>query len=369
MSGVVNDYEVLEQIGHGTFATVWLARYVPTNSRVAVKVISKSGLSADDRDSVSREVTILKSAHHPAIAAFYDFFEDSTDYYIVMELIENGNLVDAISASRAFPEKVACRYVKQIISGLRYLHEISRIVHRDVKCENILLDRRQNVRIIDFGLSFSLDSPPTSRGGTPSYLAPEVVTDVSYGIAVDIWSTGVILYTLIAGRLPFANEDPDAVLREIIYADPVYPDQFSPELVDLLSKMLEKNPAHRITSQEIEAHPCLASEPISARVPVPPMDPVSLHQATIGELKACGIPETPDIENTPAYRIIRRIIETDSRGGLPSLSHSGPTQSARGLTLSFRAKSTVPPAVAICPLVRVPKLAHGTFQRRKQPVT
>jgi serine/threonine protein kinase len=362
----VGDYELLEKVGHGAFATVWVGRHIPTKNPVAVKLISKSGLSADDRESVFREAAFLRAAHHPAITAFYDFFEDATDFCIVMESVEDGNLVDAVQAARAFSEKFACRYVKQIMSGLRYLHETCRIVHRDLKCENILLDRHHNVRIIDFGLSFSLDSPPTTRGGTPSYLAPEVISDASYGIGVDIWSTGVILYTLVAGCLPFANEDPDAVLREIMYADPEYPDHFSPELTDLLSKMLEKNPAHRISWQQIEAHPFMAQELIPARVRPEPMDPASVHRATIEELKACGIPETPDIANTPAYRIAYRIIETDARGGLPVLCPAGPNRSGRALGLSLRTKSAAVPGSALVPLPPTPKLPHATFHHRKQ---
>jgi serine/threonine protein kinase len=142
---------------------------------------------------------------------------------------------------------------------------------------------------------------------------------------------------MAAGRLPFVSEAADAVMREILYSEPIMPDRFSPELCDLLSKMLMKDPSNRATWQEILGHPFLSIYPSDdpARG-----DEGSLHRATIEHLASCGIPETPDIENTPGYRVWHRLFETDCRPGLPGLPPLPPVSAASSAGSALIGKRT-----------------------------
>jgi serine/threonine protein kinase len=273
-------------------------------------VIPKSRTqSADDRARVFSECDFLRTHAHPGIIAFYDFFEDISNYYLVMELAENGTLLELVSASRALAEPNARKYLRQIIAALSYLHDTCRVVHRDLKCENLLLDRNSRIRLIDFEFSRSRDSVMQSKCGTPVYMAPEVITDSSYGPEVDIWSTGVILYAIVAGHLPYAEQPVDALVREIMYSDPVTDGPFSEDLRDLLSRMLQTDPKARIGLAEIAAHRWLGADDAQ------PVYPDTIHAKTIEKLRELKIGPSENETETAAYRIVARCIETDLRGG------------------------------------------------------
>jgi serine/threonine protein kinase len=312
---MAEDYIFELEIGHGSFGTVWMARHIPTQMLVAIKTIVKDRLCSDeDRELILQEVEVLITVHHPNIIAFYDFFEDESAYNIVMELGENGNLVEAILANRVISETRASDYLRQIISGIQCLHEKCGILHRDLKCENVLLDRNDNIRIIDFGLSHTLETHLHELCGTANYLPPEMVHRQDYGTGVDIWAAGVILYAMTAGHLPFANSPSDRVSKAIIYADPVFPDHFSSDLCDLLSKMLHKGPSRRIGLDELIAHPFFRKEPDQES------NQDLIDKKTIEYLKQSAISETATIHNTASYRIVHRFFETESRSRLQSMS-------------------------------------------------
>jgi serine/threonine protein kinase len=327
---VVGDYVFEERLGQGGFGTVWLARHTPTHLAVAIKVISKARAREEaDRARVFREADFLRSIHHPNIIAFYDFLEDASNYYLVLEVAENGTLLETISASRTIGELMAKKYLRQLLSALRYLHTTCHIVHRDLKCENVLLDRGFNIRLIDFELSRSSESILQSTCGTLSYIAPEMMSGSEYTDSVDIWSTGVILYAIVAGSLPYHEQTVELILKEILYSDPVQTLTISGELADLLSKMLQRDPASRITLDQISAHPWVAGDD------TPPLDEFMVQKRTIEKLSQLGIAETPDIQETPSFRIVYRWIETESKMGLPALVK-------QQLPLHSRATGTLP---------------------------
>lgn len=207
---------------------------------------------------------------HPNIVRLYDVIETDKYIGIILEYASGGELFDHILAHRYLREKDACKLFCQLISGVWYIHQ-KKIVHRDLKLENLLLDRHRNVIITDFGFANRFEHRPDdlmqTSCGSPCYAAPElVISDGSYvGSAVDIWSCGVILYAMLAGYLPFdddpANPDGDNInlLYKYIVNTPLsFPDYISAEARDLLSIMLVPAPENRANLQSIMDHQWLA---------------------------------------------------------------------------------------------------------------
>ena len=255
----IGSYTLESEIGKGSFASVKIGRHKITGTSVAIKLIEKSALY--DEDLVirfKREVNIMKNTNHPFIAEFFDLIEDEYCYYLVMEYVENGNLLDFVNKKGKLNEKLARTYFCELISVLEYLHTQLNIAHRDLKAENILLDRNYNIRLIDFGLSncFTPESPLlTTACGSPAYASPEMVKGEQYTTNSDIWSAGILLYAMCAGELPFEDENIHRLLQKIAFTEPKYPVYFTSPLIDLLEKLLKKDPKDRITLTKIKEHP------------------------------------------------------------------------------------------------------------------
>jgi len=255
-------YEMLEMIGAGAHSKVWKAKHVSTGLFVAVKVIQKSKLT--NTMSIvrfGREIQSLQEIDHPLVAKYYFLHEDEHNHYIVMEYVPNGTLLGHINNRGKVFESLAKRYFVQIMTVIDYLHNERKIFHRDIKAENILLDSHFNIRFVDFGLSRSFDSEEdgfTSVCGSPCYVSPEMIEGKGYTIASDIWSAGILLFSLVYGKLPFHDPNTTTMLQMICKADLQIPyDPFGP-LADLISKMLVKNPKDRITLNGIKNHQWLA---------------------------------------------------------------------------------------------------------------
>jgi carbon catabolite-derepressing protein kinase len=161
---------------------------------------------------------------------------------LIQEYVENGTLLAYVNQHEHLPEIQARRLFTQLISALEYLHSTKMVMHRDIKAENVLLDEHWNVRLIDFGLShaFTQNNPRLHTAcGSPAYAAPEMIVGHSYTKAADIWSAGITLFVLLAGKVPLKIE---------------YPEWFTPGAVNLLNRMLVAEPAERITIAEIRSH-------------------------------------------------------------------------------------------------------------------
>ena len=244
----------------------------------AIKLIKREMVAAAEEhqadgskmSKVEREISVLRLLRHPNIVHLYEVIESERYIGIVLEYGAGGELFDYILAQKCLKEREACRLFAQLVSGVSYLHR-KKIIHRDLKLENLLLDRHRNVIITDFGFAnnFSARSNDlmATSCGSPCYAAPElVVQDVMYvGAAVDVWSCGVILYAMLAGYLPFdddpANPDGDNInmLYKYIMATPLsFPDYITAEPRSLLLRMLVPDPAKRATLDEVMAHPWLA---------------------------------------------------------------------------------------------------------------
>ncbi|EIN05769.1 Pkinase-domain-containing protein [Punctularia strigosozonata HHB-11173 SS5] len=219
---------------------------------------------------VEREIEVLRTLKHPNIVRLYDVIETDKYIGIILEYASGGELFDHILAHRYLKEKDACKLFAQLISGVWYIHQ-KKIVHRDLKLENLLLDRHRNVIITDFGFAnrfeHRADDLMQTSCGSPCYAAPElVISEGAYvGSAVDIWSCGVILYAMLAGYLPFdddpANPDGDNInllYRYIVTTPLSFPEYVSAEARDLLGIMLVPDPGARADLGRVMAHPWLA---------------------------------------------------------------------------------------------------------------
>ncbi|TIA90323.1 hypothetical protein E3P99_01634 [Wallemia hederae] len=265
-------YLLLNTLGEGEFGKVKLGIHSEFGEQVAVKLIRRNSVSDKSRLSkVEREIFVLRSVNHPHIVGLYDVIETEKYIGIVLEYAPGGELFDFILRHKYLKERDACRLFAQLISGVCYLHD-KKVIHRDLKLENLLLDRGRNIIITDFGFAnrfeHRVDDLMATSCGSPCYAAPElVISDGLYvGSAVDIWSCGVILYAMLAGYLPF-DDDPQNpegdninLLYKYIVSTPLtFPDFVSPQARHLLSMMLVPDPTKRCSIHDIMAHPWLKS--------------------------------------------------------------------------------------------------------------
>lgn len=265
-------YLLLQTLGEGEFGKVKLGLHSQWGEEVAVKLIRRGNVDTAVRMSkVEREIEVLRTLKHPNIVRLYDVIETDKYIGIIIEYASGGELFDHILAHRYLRERDAAKLFSQLISGVWYIHQ-KKIVHRDLKLENLLLDRHRNVIITDFGFANRFehrsDDLMQTSCGSPCYAAPELVISegLYVGSAVDIWSCGVILYAMLAGYLPFdddpANPDGDNInlLYKYIVNTPLsFPDYVSQEARSLLALMLVPDPIYRASLDQVMAHPWLAA--------------------------------------------------------------------------------------------------------------
>ncbi|XP_020087876.1 CBL-interacting protein kinase 24 isoform X4 [Ananas comosus] len=238
----VGKYEVGRTIGQGTFAKVKFAVNTETRESVAMKILTKSTILKHKMvHQIKREISIMKIVRHPNIV-----LAGRTKIYIILELVNGGELFDKIVHQGKLHESEARRYFQQLVDAIDYCHSKG-VFHRDLKPENLLLDSRGNLKVSDFGLSAL-----TQQGvgllhttcGTPNYVAPEVLNKQGYdGAAADVWSCGVILYVLMAGFLPFNDVDLPALYRKINAAEFSFPSWFSSGAKSLILRILDPTPS------------------------------------------------------------------------------------------------------------------------------
>jgi serine/threonine protein kinase len=205
-----------------------------------------------------REIEILRQLDHPFIAKIFSVFAEAEGIAIVQEYASRRTLFDQITNHGPVSETQAKYYFMQLIAVLEYLHFERKVTHRDFKLENILLDAYDNIKVVDFGLSrtFSDDNQRfTTPCGSPPYLAPELLSTGIYTPASDIWSLGIVLYSIVIGSMPFFHNDFQTLCRQILSKKIRYPMFLSDDLIDLLKKMLCRQPSDRITIQQITNHP------------------------------------------------------------------------------------------------------------------
>ncbi|XP_060081277.1 SNF-related serine/threonine-protein kinase-like [Ylistrum balloti] len=257
-------YDMEDTIGRGHFAVVKLARHVFTGEKVAVKVIDKTKLDDVSKAHLFQEVRCMKLVQHPNVVRLYEVIDTQTKLYLILELGDGGDMYDYIMKhNKGLEEKVARRYFRQIVEAVSYCHDLH-VVHRDLKPENVVFFEKLGiVKVTDFGFSnqFKPGSNLETSCGSLAYSAPEILLGDSYDApAVDVWSLGVLLYMLVCGSPPFHEASDSETLTMIFDCKYQIPSQLSKECNDLITKMLQKDPADRMSLDDIVNHAWLKSD-------------------------------------------------------------------------------------------------------------
>lgn len=220
---------------------------------------------------IENEVAILRRVNHPNIILLVEEFDTKDSLYLVMEYVKGGDLFDDIALSTKYTERDASSMINNLVHALKYLHNL-RIVHRDVKPENLLVidhsDGSKSLKLGDFGLATYCEDQLFTVCGTPTYVAPEILSEVGYDFKVDIWAAGVILYILLCGFPPFASpsNDQEELFDQIAegryeFTSP-YWDDVSESAMELISDMLVVDPADRLSAVDILGHPWVTAETV-----------------------------------------------------------------------------------------------------------
>ncbi|KAI7829581.1 kinase-like domain-containing protein, partial [Gamsiella multidivaricata] len=248
----VGNYHLGQAIGQGTYGKVKLATHALTGQQVAIKIVAKTHASI-----ITREIYHWRCLSHPNIAHLHEVLTTESKIYLVTEYCANGELLEALIRDGRCRPALAKRWFRQICLAIQYCHS-RKIVHRDLKLENILLDSQNNIKLIDFGFTRECESKKLleSYCGSAAYTAPEIIVGKKYsGPEADIWSVGVILYTLLAGYLPFDDDNEAIVQDKIVDLDYEMPsDLFSPDAQDLIRNILKEEPKERFSVEQILNH-------------------------------------------------------------------------------------------------------------------
>jgi serine/threonine protein kinase len=252
----MENYVVLEHIGEGSFGKVYKARRKNTGFTVAMKFINKHNKSEKDIKNLRQEIGILRTLNHENIILMFDAFETEREFCVVTEYAQ-GELFDILQDDQRLPEKTVQQIAKQLVKALYYLHS-NRIIHRDMKPQNVLIGSNGKIKLCDFGFARAMSTNTivlTSIKGTPLYMSPELVKEEPYDASSDLWSLGIILFELFVGQPPFYTNSIYTLINNIV-KDPVkYPSDMSKEFKTFLQGLLQKNPAKRLNWPQLLDHP------------------------------------------------------------------------------------------------------------------
>lgn len=265
------EYEVLRLLGEGGFGKVFLARHKQSGEQFAIKVIKTENIgSAADIDAIFVEAEVLRSLNHPNIVKVHKCLTlRNMEVVIIMEYLEGGELLKLVQSAGRLDEAAARGFLRQIVKGMLYCH-LSNLTHRDLKLENLLLvnSEENKIKIIDFGIAGAITTLKWEDldTGSLAYMAPECFINTKnqkFDGRLDVWSTGVILYGMLVGELPFKGASPSDTIESIKAGKYRLPTaitaELSPECISVLKRCLDINPKTRITMQELNDHPWLSS--------------------------------------------------------------------------------------------------------------
>eukprot|EP00730_Choanoeca_flexa_P001625 TRINITY_DN10714_c0_g1_i1.p1 TRINITY_DN10714_c0_g1~~TRINITY_DN10714_c0_g1_i1.p1 ORF type:complete len:409 (+),score=72.45 TRINITY_DN10714_c0_g1_i1:232-1458(+) len=254
-------YEVRETIGVGGYSKVKLVIHRATQQKYAVKIISKTkapnGYLAK---FLPREISALRRLRHPHVTELHDICDTQDHVYLIMQYASRGDLLEYINSGGSLSEQEARKLFYQMLTAVNFCHQ-SRVIHRDLKCENMLLDDNFNLLVSDFGFATvvsSVNNKLMTHCGSYAYASPEILTGQPYqGQKSDVWSLGIILFAMTCGRLPY-NDKTIKVLMAGIKRKLDFPRRISTELQDFIERILVVDPHWRATVPELLKHPWLA---------------------------------------------------------------------------------------------------------------
>jgi len=257
----IKDFEILKELGNGSFGRVFLARHNKTHVLYAIKAIDKKNkTNIEEKPYFRRELEVMYKIHHPNVVKLFGHFEDNNYCYFIMEYINKGNVYNLLTLDkkRKLSTKFVASIMKDVISATYFLHYMNPpIIHRDIKPENVLLNEGIVAKLTDFGWSNYIqeDKERKTVCGTPIYLAPEIIKEQGHDERVDIWCIGVLLFELITGTVPFKGNDIETLKSNILHLRIAWPKEMNPDAKDLISKILKLDPSQRISLEDMLEHP------------------------------------------------------------------------------------------------------------------
>lgn len=336
----IGKYTIQGKLGRGAFSYVYKVECSENKQIFAMKVMPKESLSNErDIERFQREVDTLAILKHENIVSLYDFFSDETNFYMVMDYCQNGELMNYIAKNKKLSEHVAVLIFQQLLNGVDYCHSCG-VVHRDLKPHNILFDKFPHVKISDFGLCgfMAEDRKMTSFCGSPCYCAPECLMHQDYdGKKSDIWSLGVILYLMVTGDHPWKFGNFPQMLKQIVQCQYTIPKGVSKDCSDLITKILQKDPCARPSIEEINKHPFMnivntAKNKKSTLPPLPPTPAKKVSEivAMSRSTSQCG--DNDDVIISPFSKTmpinIPGMTKSDSMGSLVTRQSCSPSQNS-----------------------------------------
>ncbi|KAI5922197.1 kinase-like domain-containing protein [Camillea tinctor] len=260
----LNDFDLLRTLGTGSFGRVHLVQSKHNQRFYAVKVLKKAQVvKMKQVEHTNDERRMLGEVKHPFLITLWGTFQDAKNLYMVMDFVEGGELFSLLRKSGRFPNPVAKFYAAEVTLALEYLHS-KNIIYRDLKPENLLLDRHGHLKITDFGFAKRVPDKTWTLCGTPDYLAPEVVSNKGYNKSVDWWSLGILIYEMLCGYTPFWDSgSPMKIYENILRGKVKYPAYVHPDAQDLLQRLITRDLTTRLGnlfggSQDVKNHPWFA---------------------------------------------------------------------------------------------------------------
>ncbi|CAK8695139.1 protein kinase C-like 1B [Clavelina lepadiformis] len=244
----VSDFNFIKVLGKGSFGKVLLAENRKTKIVYAVKVLKKDVISADDDVECTLTERRVLAFEHPFLTSLQSAFQTKDRLFFIMEYVNGGDLMFQIQKSRKFSEERSRFYAAEVILALMFLHKHG-IVYRDIKLDNILLDEEGHCKLADFGMckeGVKDGRLATTFCGTPDYIAPEILQELDYGVSVDWWALGVLMYEMLAGQPPFEADNEDDLFESIMNDDVLYPVWLTKNAVNVIEMFMTKNPAKRL---------------------------------------------------------------------------------------------------------------------------
>jgi len=242
----LTDFEMMDTLGTGSFGRVRLVRFKPDGKCYALKILKKSEvIYLKQVEHVKTEKHILERISHPFIVNLFGAFQDKNNLYLMMEYIIGGEFFSHLRKAGRFSNETSKFYAAEITLVFAYLHELS-ILYRDLKPENLLLDRAGHCKVTDFGFAKKVEYRTWTLCGTPEYLAPEIILSKGHGKAVDWWALGILMYEMLAGYPPFYDEDPLGIYQKILEGKIKFPWHFDRHSKDLIKKLLTADLTKRL---------------------------------------------------------------------------------------------------------------------------